>query len=478
MDLSLGKVAINIFILLLIKAIIFLSLLYKFGFIYGTIIMVISTLFYHKILEVFFGLKTLNGYDKVFVTNYPIGRYQIITQLRFSNFNPEKLKTFFIEKLLKKVPKLRYKLKYSFLEFYWKEINDISEALEKVMIKPKLKNEEELTQYIHKELNKQIDIFEEIPYEVHILQVGDDETKGVALLKYDHILSDGLGLVTSLCMISDNFTEEMYPKIMRNMKEPRWYELIYLWIVFPFYCSYITFYFYLYRPAKNPFRAVEKPMSNNSQFLLSNSFKLKDFEKYRKTNKVSFNDIMMTSFSIAMKKVLSNSPVYKNKKNLVIDLPVGRKEIPKLLQNVAIINEASGVLVDIPLIEDEKEMKKVTKGIRAFFKPEIQFSLGIGADLLGEIVPWKLLEFFSAKFAKTFDFLFTNVPGPTMKLIYGDCICEDMVSFPASGGGMPFVTILSFNGQFKFVLSSNENADWGFKDLMNEYENVLKKFII
>ena len=207
--------------------------------------------------------------------------------------------------------------------------------------------------------------------------------------------------------------------------------------------------------------------------LLSKTFMLKDFEAYRKENKVSFNDIMMTAFSISIKSILQN----KNK--FIVDLPVGNTVIPKNINSVAITNHASGILLNLPLIDNVNQMKQITKCIRKSVKPEILFSSSVGADLLSEWTTMSILEKYSYKFASTFDFLFTNVPGPSMKIVYGDSICEDMMIFPSCGYGMPFVTVFSFNGQFKFVISYNENSEIDCVELLKKFETVLStSFII
>ena len=455
---------------LAMKFLLLCLLIFKFGFVYGIALMIIGVIAYHKIIEILFGLISIRGLDKVFITHNPIGRYQVIAMLKFDNFNKEKIKTFFIEKLIKKIPKLRYKLTYQLFDFYYKEVSDINEISNKVMIKEKLDNEQELFNYISKEVNKQIDIFTEIPYEIHIMEVA---SKGVALIKYDHVLSDALGIVSALCMIADNFSVEMYPKLMRNAKEPKWYQLIYLYIVFPFFYIYTNIVLYSHKEAKNPFRAITKPISSNTKMLLSKTFMLKDFEAYRKENKVSFNDIMMTAFSISIKSILQN----KNK--FIVDLPVGNTVIPKNINSVAITNHASGILLNLPLIDNVNQMKQITKCIRKSVKPEILFSSSVGADLLSEWTTMSILEKYSYKFASTFDFLFTNVPGPSMKIVYGDSICEDMMIFPSCGYGMPFVTVFSFNGQFKFVISYNENSEIDCVELLKKFETVLStSFII
>ena len=100
------------------------------------------------------------------------------------------------------------------------------------------------------------------------------------------------------------------------------------------------------------------------------------------------------------------------------------------------------------------------------------------ADILGNIFSWHIISYFAKLFTKRFDYMFTNVPGPAEKLFYHGIEVSDMYSFPSAGGGLPYVVILSYNDQFKIALNSNKNADCNIKELLEEYEKILEKFII
>lgn len=468
---------LEIFLVSGVKLLVLLGLLGKFGFFYGTILTVVTVQVYHFLLKKIFNLTPLNGYDKVFVTQNPLFRYQVISMMKFSNFDTEKMKEYIYKNLVQKVPKFRSKIKKKFLEYYWEEVKDEKEVQSRIVVKSKVEDKAALIGYIHEELNNRMDIFKEIPIEIQIIPVGSDK-EGAVLFKYDHLFSDGLGMITSISMLTDSFDITVFPTIIQRMKDPKWYEVLYLYLVSPFYLIYTSVVFAFYTYQKCPYKANLKQYSNRSKFLLSKTFKIKDFEKYRKENVVSFNDIMMSAFSITMKNLFDKSEEYKNKKRLIIDLPVGRKKIPHDISEVDVVNQASGVLADIPLIKSKEETKKVAKSIRKFFKPEIQFSLGIGASILGECFHWKLLGYFSHQFVDRFDFLFTNVPGPVKKITFQGMVCDEIFTFPFNGGGLPFITLLSYCGEFRFLVTANENCDWDIKDILVNYEKEIEKFII
>ena len=461
-----------------IKTIYFIILLYYFKIILSPLIFFATIYLYHQIIYYIFGLKALSGFDKIFLTTSPVGRYQITSLSRYNkNFDVDKIRKVLNERIVKLFPRYHSRLVKKNMEYFWYEDPDIENACNKIVkLSPRLKNFEEALEFIAKEINIHIDIFNDYPYELNMVPFGEDE--GICLFKYDHLLVDGLGIIASLCLAADNFSENTYPKIIKMMKEPNIFQTIYLYLVAPFYGLVNLIEFITYKERKCPFKANKKPLSDDTIFVLSKNYYLKDFEKYRKNNKVSFNDIMLCSFSVAMSRVLKKYDEYKNYKNLIIDLPVGRKKPENKVELMKINNEASGIIVDIPLIESIEDIDKIKKSIRKNYKPEKIFAVAMCADILGNIFSWHIISYFAKLFTKRFDYMFTNVPGPAEKLYYHGIEVSDMYSFPSAGGGLPYVIILSYNNQFKIALNSNKNSDCDIKELLDEYEKVLKQFII
>ena len=461
-----------------IKMIYFIFLLHIFHFIIAPLLFFLTIFIYHQIIYYIFGLKALSGFDKVFLTTSPVGRYQITSLSRFSqNFDVENLRKFLRERLVKLFPRYHSRLVKKFMEYYWYEDPDLEKACNQIVkLSPKVKNFEESLELIEKEVNTHIDIFNDYPYELNIVPF--EEGGGICFFKYDHLLCDGLAIIASLCLAADDFTEETYPKIIRMMKEPNIFQMIYLYLSAPIFGLITLFQFITYGDRKCPFKANKKPLSDDTKIVLSKNYSLKDFENFRKQKKVSFNDIMLCSFSVAMNKVLKKHEEFKNYKNLIIDLPVGRKKPESQIELININNEASGIIVDLPLVESVEDIDKIKKSIRKNYRPEKLFAVGMTADILGNIFSWHIITYLAKLFTKRFDFMFTNVPGPAKQLKYYGIEVSNMYSFPSSGGGLPYVIILSYNNQFKIALNSNKNADCDIKELISEYEKVIEQFII
>ena len=460
----------------------FKVLIFAFIFVKKGILISIFAIFfldysYYIIIKIIFGLTPLTGYDKIFITTKQINRVTILWSLEFSNFNTEKMENFIEEKFIKLIEKFRSKLIYKFGEYFWKEYPYNEEAFKQNIIIKEKHSKDKILEYINKETNKPINIFLNYPYQFHIIPL-NEENKGILLIKYDHILTDGLGLISTLCLLSDNFDFNIYPTIIQRLKKPNWYQKIYLYLISVFYMIYLTISNSLYRIIKSPYKSNKKGNSNKTLFYFGKEFKLKSFENYRKENKVSFNDIMMTSFSRAIKEEIKENEEYKNKKNLIINLPIGCTIAPKKLSEVSLYNQAIWILNDIPLVNEKNDVKKISKINRKYFKSEKLFSLNLLSNFQGLFFPINILRNYFESSTKKYDFVFSNIPGPNKKLIYNNMICDNILLYSTAGWGLPFVLILGYNGNFKSSICVNENCDLNPEKLIMNFDKKTEEYII
>ena len=93
--------------LLSIKMIYFILLLNYFNIFISPLIFALTIYIYHTIIYYIYGLKALSGFDKVFLTTSPVGRYQITSLSRYNkNFDVEKFGKFLKERIV--IPFSRY----------------------------------------------------------------------------------------------------------------------------------------------------------------------------------------------------------------------------------------------------------------------------------------------------------------------------------------------------------------------------------
>lgn len=452
-----------------VKIVIFILFLSKFPIFISLPLFIFLNYIYYFILHKNFGYQKLTGYDKVFLTNTKSSKVTLIIKLKFSNFNVNKMKDFIYEKLISKISRFRSKLIFKFYEYYFKEEQSQENIKDNQIIINKDIKEEEIENIIQNEVNNPFDIFNELPYKFLLYNI-ENTNEGIVLFKYDHILSDGLGVICSLCLISDNFKVDLYPKLLQRMKSPNLLQNIYLNLISIFYVIKIIFLDYKTQISKNKiFRDIEKSIDTSS-IIIGEKFNLKDFENYRKKNKVSFNDIMINAFINTLSNIGNN-----NLKKVSIVLPVGITVPPTKIKDVQMLNQARWVSLKLPVTDN---MKIINKNIKKSFSPEMLFSLGKLDDLQSNIFNIDTLN--SSFIYKTlkYDFVFTNIPGPTNKLIYNNMLCEEMLFYSNAGWGLPFILIFSYNGQFRTVISFNKEYKENVSNFLKKFNEQTKNFII
>ncbi len=432
------------------------------GIISGIMILYFILQFYIFSMKKFFNLEFVTGIEKVYITKNPKNGFHIVSCIYFSNYNQEEMYNFLYDYYICKIKRFRQKLSQKFFEFWFKEIS-LEEAKKSITkLNYSFQSEEEIMNHIHKEMNEEIDIFNELPYKFQIAHIGkEEEKKGILIFKFEHVMTDGLGLISALCTGATNYNIDSFPSIMKNIKEDTLNETIFFWLVYPFFLIHSLFVFLPMRNYKSPL--IPKKFSGNNSICKTKSYKLKDFEKLRKENKVSFNDLMVSVLSKSMYKLV-NLPQfdnYKNKKRMRIFLPVARKKLARNTEEIDIVNKTNLVVCDVPLIKDynKKNLQNVHNDIKKYFKKYIQFAYIKTTITLGTICSWPIFELASQALCNRFELAFTNVPGPKVKLNYGNNIIDNLIFYITPSRGLSFLSLISYNEEFHLTLSVDDNCD-------------------
>jgi len=439
----------------LIKLLLTAYLIKQHGLFLGTVSVFILFNFYRILMKQIFSLEMLTSTDKLFVGRKQRERMMLMCVMKLDNFNAETLRSFFIEKVIKQVPKLRKKVIYSVGNYYWKDV-PISEWETKIQIVSSIKTEDEAMILVAQEQNLQIDTLKTIPYEIKLVPYQDQEGKGMIIWKFDHVLSDGLGFLSTICAMADNYNINLLPSIMRSYKH-KWYMDVFNWISFIYYGPIVLFKMLNSDITKSPFR--EKPISTGySKFKLGRSFSLEKFSPVRKLYNISFNDLIMSLISKVANRYISENNIkglYDDLKSLNILIPVGRKEVPESIQSVEITNKLTSIFIPVPLIDDVKtKNSKVGKTIKnAMVNSGITNAMNILGQISLEYLPESVYAPIGEIFASNIDMAVSNVPGPISPLFFSGCKVEKIIPIASTQRIMAFVPIFSYNSEFSFSMS-------------------------
>jgi len=349
---------------------------------------------------------------------------------------------------------MRSKLVCRFYNYYWKTVS-IEESLNQVKILDlKITSEDELLGYVQEEINNHINIFEGFPYEIQIIPF-KNSNKGAVIFKFDHVFSDGLGIVSAICCLSNNYDVNLFPPIMRTPKIP-WYINIINYLMFPIYVPMVFYSLIMKNVNDTPLRKSKIP-SGKSRLCVTKPYDIAIFTKPRKDLNVSFNDIILSIMSIAIKKFCGKPEFQKEFPNVTeikSIIAVGRKRVPNSMEEVLLNNEATGISFELPLVNNINDAKRLSKIVQ----PKIR-NLGyitaceIMAHLFIEFLPTDLYHFLNNKFSQSVDIIVSNVPGPNSTLYYGNSKLIMIAPIATTANIRSFLPMITYNNTVRFVYS-------------------------
>ena len=446
----------------MIKIFLVYKILSYFGIILGIPLTYIIFTTYHFLIKKLLNLEYLS-FDKSLIGYCSRDQYNINLIMVFKgNFNPDEIKKEIEERLINQIPKLHSRVVYKFFNYYWKEFPP-NEAIKQIFF-TSLKSKDEIENYLEKHLNFRINTLETFPFEIRIIEFNEktDSISGAIHFKFDHILSDGLGLLSLCFCLCDDYSPEIYPKILRVKYTYSFIREILDTILFPLFSLYALF---IVLTSSNE-RTEYKPMYNYhhygiSRFQMSKWYPLNSIKKLRAKYSVSFNTCVVGILLKAHKELLENIHF------LNVIIPCGHTTLPLTVKDVKLKNLAQGFMMCLPCIDNFNELTKLHKIINTHIFNTTITSIPIFAfRMMSEFLPAKILNFIGNNIIFKSDILISNIPGPESKLKV--CGCEMIDCYPVVSPGRmkAFFTISSFNGYFRYIAAFDKSVKYNLKDLM------------
>jgi len=228
----------------ILKLLIFLYILYRFGFIFSLIAYVSGYFTLQFIVKVLFKWEAVGLNDLTFIDTDISNDFVSIGGFYLDKIRPQGIKEKIIERGVKKISKMK-QVPFPLLNnWYFYEL-PLDIALHKanqnikLISDKKLKNPKELNAYCLKEMKKLFPKENELLWEIHLIDF-EDEDGGAMLLKMDHLLTDATGLMNIYSLLIDNFEAMNYPAfgntktIMDDIKF--WVKTPYLVLEFAYNC--------------------------------------------------------------------------------------------------------------------------------------------------------------------------------------------------------------------------------------------------
>lgn len=463
-----------------IGAILFIYLFFNYSIITSIFIFGLSYYTYLQFVYLLFGYRKINGVETCVFSDNPANRFNMLGFCLISNFDAPAFKDLIIEKGINLMPRLRSKITHFLFEHFWTSTS-LSEAVSRVRIESPLKNLDDVYTFAVNELNKPIDIFSELPYEIYLVPYGDNnKKKGALIMKFDHILCDGLGGVSFICSLASNNEKSVYPKIMQN---PRNNDTLITYIIgvllFPYYT--IKNMLLLFGPnyTHTPFRDRSQP-AIKSRFALSKTFPLNTFNEMRRKYNITFNDAMVTIVSRAVKSLMDKRKI-KNENNYRMKclIPYGMKKLPLKASDVQLTIDSYAFIAYVPLITSFEESKVISHSLQSSIKNyNLILNLKWILNIICNICTYKSISIFWAMFNNQCDLGLSNIPGPSKKLEFTykehHMVCETIIPICTSARALPYIPLMSYNGEFRFCLTIDESIKVDEKEFISIVEKMIE----
>lgn len=450
-------------------------MIYYFGFIKAFIFLFAAYVLFYLYITKVLNLYPLSTSDKILLGDTFFKRQQILTQLKFNNFSSEKMFEAIKERAFYNLPKLSSVLVYKFFNFYWKKseksLNEIIN--QRIKILPPM-SEKEINDYKLRELHRDLNMFE-CPIEFHIVPYKDSfingkYEEGFVFVKNDHSLTDGLGIISLMFSMGENFSPSIFPKIMFVRRDSIFDNFINL-ILFIIIGIPIIIYLTVY--VKSTCKLSNLPRTEKIALTETVSFDFFALKKRSKELKMSINEICLTSFLASIKKNRSN------KDKITVEIPIGLSPVPNNISEVVLANHVFALFQKFNLIDDPLKNYKLFKDdYNSLMKQAYAAKIShIASSVLFAILPFNISKNIIVDMVHEVDITISNLPGTVENVIINGNKCIEALPYTTTGNINNAVVILSYGGKINTNCMYDEGQDANLKDILNDYKSFMNKII-
>lgn len=457
-----------------IKTIIYLALIYYLGIIKGFIICLLGIKLNNWLMLKLFNLEPLSAGDKSFLWQTHEETFNLIGICAFEKYDKDSIINLFTNKGIKQFKKLRSKLVYRFFDWWWEEVSAeeaICQVFDYEEKKVHFKTKEDLINFCKIELAIRFDLSKQLPYKLIFLNNEKSELehmKHILIFKLDHALTDGLGFVSLMNGLADNYSIDLYPKGM--FKQMSYLNSIITLLMTPYFAVYPIYRNLIaLKSGQTPWK-TDKPLSGEPLIALSPKFDFAEINKLAKQLGITFNDFIMSTLSSSIKKYCKYN-YHRVPDKLITIIPVGHRQIPKTIDDIKITNDTTAIACELHLIDDpisdcHKIHNEMKANVRNIPMTKVVKYITDGNSMF---MPYYISKWVINKAMKNFDLFVSNVPGPRTKLDYAGFTCHEMIPLFTPGIGPAFIAIYSMAGSFRLTIVYDKILGIDPNDLMNYF---------
>jgi len=315
-------------------------------------------------------------------------------------------------------------------------------------------------------------------WEIHVMEDYSEDTS-VMFIRVNHLLSDGMGIMSMFTFMNDNHNPENIAQF-REIPFFYYYVLPVLYIPFGLVRYIMGGLKTKGDPNMTPFYLKNDIQSMKKQYFETKYYELSDLRKcYNKFGKMKLNDFMFASISAAISKYFTELGISEDKQtHFSLSLPVNMKPQPKSIDDVQFKNSCSLVLANIPLSSD---IGYVMKKNREIF--DVGFSLhvlrfGVWVISFMGFLPEAFSRACIRDNSKGLNIIISNTPGPQTPLFFCDKEVIDIGGIgPNVGTSGLTILISSYCGRVKLQMLADDNLRMDPHKLLAHLEEQIDESI-
>ena len=476
-------------VLSLLKIYFFYILVNELNIIIGFIVFYILLNTYYKVTEYLLNATRLTEHDKLFIGTKNKETLTLLCIIELDNFDIDRLSNHLKSKVMK-MPKINSRLITFLGNYYWK--SNLTENKQEIEINIDNKNKsytnmnanfkfidivtgindfDDVIEFCNKEVNKRLDITKQSS-KTYLLEYSNYKNtknkKGALVCKVDHSLSDGLGLLSYTLMLADNFSKDLFPKIMINKITAYQKILGYIFGIAKIfiYLPTIIKKFPVFKTKNNLFKNRKDYNEDYSKCQINKplKFDFSEFKKASKLYKMSINDIIISIISASLKKFNYES------EEIGVLVPIGNTCFSSTEEevNINLTNNASGVLTKLELLKDVKKSNCyiIHKELKFLISMKtISDIISILSESMFSFFPSFIIKKIAIQLANNLDVAISNIPGPQSEIFIGNCKVSKILPFTSPGINKAFVAIVSYINKIYIFPSLYKRYSISNKDL-------------
>ena len=458
---------------MIVVKILYLSyLLYNYGIIMAIVLAIVSQIIVRNIFYYFLGMRELTSIENTFAICLKEDKFTMTGFLILDKWNPHEVKRVIIEKGVKKFSKLRENIINKFGGYYWCEV-PLEEAVKSVII-----NDDIIMKTMEDILNHQIEQqsipieLDKVQYEFQLCKY--ESEKMVLFMKFDHSLSDGIGFLSFLMALADNYDINMFPQL----KPPSIWQSLILNLLSPYYMFKSHSTDINMNIQENVFKRTTGPIKGKRIIKLGKKYNFTQVTKLAKSLGLTFNEFITSIISKSTKAYLKQVDHYDSTKSIICAAPVSIRTMPKSLADYTIDNSATAISYELPLIDDIKaENSKIKSSLINLKDLFLIYGNILRYSLLTSIVSTSHLMESCHDYASNLSLVISNVPGPKSQLIYAGTKVSAIIPTPNPGFYYTTLIIITYNGEFNFTLATDSNVDLNASLFMKTIEYEMDRIL-